>query len=192
MVGHAGHPGFDHLRQAQQHPPIDIVLLKIALQRPNAVVEPLLQGHVLGQSPEDDHRHVGVGVDQARHGHHAAAIHHLAGTSGINHTTGLDGADAVAADADVVMAQYLHLAIRGNAQDVGVLNQQIKHRGVFHPRNIALRRFDNLRKACMPEQLPVVLSRRGLDDYLQGISFAPGSMQMVVVCSNSVSTSAFT
>jgi hypothetical protein len=74
VVGHRGHATFDHFHQAEQHPPVDILLDQVVLQWPHKLVEPTFDRDIFGQTTEDDHRHVAVGVDQAGHGQHLPAF----------------------------------------------------------------------------------------------------------------------
>ena len=46
LVGDGGHAALNHLRQRQEHAPIDIFLFKIILEGPHIFVEPLFDGDV--------------------------------------------------------------------------------------------------------------------------------------------------
>ena len=128
VVGDAGDAGLDHLGQSQQHAPIHVFLLQVALQGPHVFVEPLFQRHIFGQPAEDDHRHVGVGVDEARHGDHAIGLDELTGAVEGDGPRRLHGGDAVAFDGNVVIALHAQVAVGGDLQHVGLSNQQVEHK----------------------------------------------------------------
>ncbi len=87
VVGEAGHPGPDHLGAGEPRPQLDVPLHEVGLDGPDHVVEPLLDGQVLGDPAQRDHRSVGVAVDQPRHRDlpasvdplHRSSVHHLSG-----------------------------------------------------------------------------------------------------------------
>ena len=63
VIGHGRHARLNHLDQAKQRAPVNIVRGEVALQRPDKIVKPAANRHVLGQAAEEHHRHVRVRVD---------------------------------------------------------------------------------------------------------------------------------
>jgi hypothetical protein len=126
VVGDRSHPGLDHLRETELHTPVDVVGAEVRLERPDVLVEPGGNVHILGQTAKEAHRHVGVGVDQPRHREHARARYHLGIFSRGVTASWLNGRDAVAADEDVLVTQ--HQAVVGGAlKHVNFLDQQLTH-----------------------------------------------------------------
>jgi hypothetical protein len=127
MIGHRSHAGFDHLGQPKLHPPVHIVCLKIALQRPHEVVEPALDGHILGQSAKDDHRDVRMGVDEAGHCQQPIRVNRLAEAAGVDFARRLHGFDATAANQDVMVRQEADFReVSGDLKDGAVLDEQVR------------------------------------------------------------------
>jgi hypothetical protein len=71
---------------------------------------------------------MGVSVDQAWHSDHAICLNDLASATGFNASAWLNSADAVTFDGNVVVTQNTYLTLTGDLQNVGVVNQQVKHR----------------------------------------------------------------
>jgi hypothetical protein len=128
VVRHGGHPPFDELDKPKGHPVLHVPLLQIALERPHVLVEPRLEVHVLGEPAEDDHRHVGVGVDEPRHGDPSAPFEHVY-AGGRKRTRRCDGVDPAVADENVVVVEDLYLG-RLAPDNVAIANQQVGHAGV--------------------------------------------------------------
>lgn len=103
VVGEAGHAGLDHLGDTQQRPPVDIFGGEVHLHRPDALVEPDIDRHILGDAAEEAHGGVGVGVDQPGDGEHPAGLDQLAGEAGAD--VGGDGDNPAALDGDIVAGQ---------------------------------------------------------------------------------------
>src|SRR3989339_229479 len=78
-------PCFNHLKNGKLCSPIHILCSKLSLKRPNLVVQPCMQGHVISIPPEQAHCRMGVAVEKRWNRslssavyHHAALIRHLA------------------------------------------------------------------------------------------------------------------
>ncbi len=76
--------GEDHLGDGQHGAGIDgLSVDETSLGGKDVVVEPGHQGKVIGKTPEENHRKMGVGVDQSRHNDAARGIDDLARLRGI-------------------------------------------------------------------------------------------------------------
>ncbi len=76
--------GEDHLGDGQHGAGIDgLPVDEPSLGGKDVVVEPGHQGKVIGQTPEEDHRKMGVGVHQSRHDEAARGVDDLAGLRGM-------------------------------------------------------------------------------------------------------------
>ncbi len=76
-VVEAGDAPADHLHDPQHRAPVDVLLLQLHLQRPDALLQPGLQRHVVGVAAQQRHRTVRVRVDEAGHRHHAFGVDRL-------------------------------------------------------------------------------------------------------------------
>ena len=117
VVGHGGHAGLDHLGEAEKHAPVDILLLQVALQRPHVFVEPLVERHILGEPPENHHRHMRMTVDQPRHHQPAAGINDLLCNIPVHCPGRFHGGNAVALNQHIVILQHIHLSARQMLQN---------------------------------------------------------------------------
>ena len=96
---------------------LDAAAVEPVLPGEDAVVQPLVEGQVVAIAPEDGHGQVDVAVDEARHQHHAGAVH-----DGLGPFLGsLFGkiADLAVGDADEGVQQDAHLLVHGDDGDIG-------------------------------------------------------------------------
>ena len=65
-VVEARRPALDHLKARELRAPVDVLGLDLRLPRPDRLLEPRLQRHVVRVAPEERHRGVGVRVHEPR------------------------------------------------------------------------------------------------------------------------------
>ncbi len=101
MVCHAGNASFNHLRQPQHGPPVDILRGQVCFERKDDLVKPVVLVHVRSGITEEYHRHMRVGVEHARHSQHAGCVDDLK-ICLCQGRCWLYGADLVALDQDIL------------------------------------------------------------------------------------------
>src|SRR5262249_42964242 len=105
---------------------VHIIGCEVGLQRPDVVVEPLLDRYILGRAAEEHHWRVGMGVDQTRQGGHSGAVDNLASLLGRDLAGRLHCDNLLAAHKDVMSGQDANTFALW-VDDCDILNQHIVH-----------------------------------------------------------------
>ncbi len=89
-VGQGGGPGADHFSAGQEASPVNRLRVdKPGLRGEDVLFQPVLQGQVVGQTPEKGHGRMGVGIDQPRQDQEPPAVNHFPGRPELR-TTGAE------------------------------------------------------------------------------------------------------
>ena len=98
-VGKRRRAALDHLDGREHRAPVDVLFLHLRLSRPDHVVEPVHEVHVVRIAAEQRHRGVRVGIDKTRHGKLVLAVDDLGRAKVLRHLA--DGCNLVAVDHDI-------------------------------------------------------------------------------------------
>ena len=85
----------DHLDRGQRRAPVDIVRDHLRLDRPDMVVEPLHELHIIRVAAQERHRRVRMSIDEARHCKHILPIYDLIGCKAFVPSTAMDACAVV-------------------------------------------------------------------------------------------------
>ena len=72
-----GRSSQQHLGNTQTGPEIDIVSIEFCLERPDFIIEPRHQWHIIGITAHQTHRDVIMQVNKARHRHFVLSIYFM-------------------------------------------------------------------------------------------------------------------
>ncbi len=125
MIGDGGHAGLDHLDQAEQHPPVDILGGQVALHGPDELVEPAIHRHILRNAAKEHHRRVGVRVDQPRRRQQPIRRHDGTHVQSLRRLRRPDRSDAIALHVDVVIGQRGVRAVIAAHEDRTVVDEEV-------------------------------------------------------------------
>ena len=73
-VAEGGGAAADHFCESKHASPVDDVVVEVVFSRPDLVLQPVHQFHIVGVGAEQCHRNVGVGIHKPGHGQHAFPI----------------------------------------------------------------------------------------------------------------------
>ena len=115
-VGKTGSTALQHFYDAQHCTPVDVVSIHLVLNRPDFVLQPVHERHIVGIAAQQRHRNVAVGVDHTGSSQLALAVHDFVGSKVCRHVL------AYINNLIIFNGDVLHFTVR-SMQKLDILNQ---------------------------------------------------------------------
>ena len=112
----AGSTALQHFYDAQHSAPVDVVGIHLVLNRPDFVLQPIHERHVIGIAAQQCHRNVAMGVDHTGGSQLALAVYNFVGSKVCRHVL------AYIDNLIIFNGDILHFTVR-SMQKLDIFNQ---------------------------------------------------------------------